>query len=44
MLNGLENTYHEDSRLNRHCGCDGLIFPQANAMVSNARSNRNSGL
>ena len=35
---------HDDFRLNRHWGCDALIFPQASAMVSKARSNRNSGL
>lgn len=30
-------------RLNRHCTWTGLIFPQANAIVSNTRSKRNSG-
>jgi hypothetical protein len=34
---------YDDLRLNLHWGWEGLIFPRASAMVSNARSNRNSG-
>ena len=45
MRSGLGNDItHDDFRLNRHCGWEELILPQASAMVSNARSNRNSGL